>query len=264
MRDEEMVAIRRNDEMDEREKNQTIQAKRAKSMEEVLEDVVVLIETHFFNEFFVTKSSMFLKKVIANRSPIDIKLFKKTWRTLNCSPKTTKVIREIRENLLCVGKRKELITKMRAETMCWCRNEGMHLNSKHIISCCGKVSNEINSRHDIIVNILLNNVLIQRGLITHEQRWEDRKMVRTGSDEITVGTEHWVSDDWREKGRVAGAKLKPDLVWLRRDSGDVWRKVVVDVKSHPLKTRTELSKRKMTSTANGRRWRRGRRRSGRR
>ena len=55
-------------------------------------------------------------------------------------------------------------------------------------------------------------------------------MVRTGSDEITVGTEHWVSDDWREKGRVVGAKLKPDLVWLRRDSGDVWRKVVVDVK----------------------------------
>ena len=71
---------------------------------------------------------------------------------------------------------------------------------------------------------------MQRGLIAHKQRWEDRKMVRTGSDEITVGTEHWVSDDWREKGRVAGAKLKPDLVWLRRDSGDVWRKVVVDVK----------------------------------
>ena len=32
------------------------------------------------------------------------------------------------------------------------------------------------------------------------------------------------------KGRVAGAKLKPDLVWLRRDSGDDWKKVVVDVK----------------------------------
>ena len=32
------------------------------------------------------------------------------------------------------------------------------------------------------------------------------------------------------KGRVAGAKLKPDLVWLRRDAEDQWRKVVVDVK----------------------------------
>ena len=49
-------------------------------------------------------------------------------------------------------------------------------------------------------------------------------------DEITIGTEHWWSDEWRGKGRVAGAKLKPDLVWLRRDSGDLWRKVVVDVK----------------------------------
>ena len=55
-------------------------------------------------------------------------------------------------------------------------------------------------------------------------------MVRTAKDEITVGTEHWRSDEWKEKGRVAGAKLKPDLVWLRRDSGDQWRKVVVDVK----------------------------------
>ena len=24
--------------------------------------------------------------------------------------------------------------------------------------------------------------------------------------------------------------MKPDLVWLRRDSGDEWRKVIVDVK----------------------------------
>ena len=33
-----------------------------------------------------------------------------------------------------------------------------------------------------------------------------------------------------EKGRVAGARLKPDLVWLRRDARDEWWKVVVDVK----------------------------------
>ena len=55
-------------------------------------------------------------------------------------------------------------------------------------------------------------------------------MLRTPTDEITIGTEHWRSDEWKEKGRVAGAKLKPDLVWLRRDPGDQWRKVVVDVK----------------------------------
>ena len=55
-------------------------------------------------------------------------------------------------------------------------------------------------------------------------------MVRTPSDEITVGTEHRRSDEWRDKGRVTGAKLKPDLVWLRRDPEGIWRKVVVDVK----------------------------------
>ena len=39
-----------------------------------------------------------------------------------------------------------------------------------------------------------------------------------------------MSDDWKEKGRVTGAKLKLDLVWLRRDSAGDWRKVFVDVK----------------------------------
>ena len=129
-----------------------------------------------------------------------------------------------------MGKRKELITKMKAETKCWCSKLGLPLNAKHIVSCCGKVSAEINARHDTVLNILLNNILAQRGLISHEQKWEDRKMVRTPKDEITIGTEHWRSDEWKTRGRVAGAKLKPDLVWLRRDSGGDWRKVVVDVK----------------------------------
>ena len=108
--------------------------------------------------------------------------------------------------------------------------KGLALNAKHIISCCRKVAGQINARHDIIVNILLNNILVQRGLVTHEQKWEDRKMVRAAGDEITIGTEHWRSDEWKDKGRVAWAKLKPDLVWLRRDNGGEWRKVVVDVK----------------------------------
>ena len=80
------------------------------------------------------------------------------------------------------------------------------------------------------MNILLNNIMMQRGFISHEQKWEDRKTVRSGKDEITVGTEFWRSDEWKGNGRVAGAKLKPDLVWLRRDFGDIWRKAVVDVK----------------------------------
>ena len=33
-----------------------------------------------------------------------------------------------------------------------------------------------------------------------------------------------------DKGRAVGARLKPDLVWLRRYSGGVWMKVVVDMK----------------------------------
>ena len=53
---------------------------------------------------------------------------------------------------------------------------------------------------------------------------------KTARDEITVGTEHQRSDEWKGKGRVAGAKLKPDLLWLRRDQGGRWWKVVVDVK----------------------------------
>ena len=89
-----------------------------------------------------------------------------------------------------VGKRKELITKKKVELKCCCSKAGMTLNSKHIVSCCRKVSGEIYSRHDSVVNILLNNILVQRGLVTHEQRWEDLKMVQTTRDEITIGTEH--------------------------------------------------------------------------
>ena len=60
--------------------------------------------------------------------------------------------------------------------------------------------------------VLLNNILVQRGLVSQEQKLEDMKMVKTARDEITVGTEHWRSDEWKCKGRVAGAKLKTDLV----------------------------------------------------
>ena len=157
------------------EKNERLRMMMLKSVDDVLEEVNVLIDTHFFNEFEETKTSQFLKKVVANQSWIEMVLFKRTWRTLNCSPKTMKVIREIQENILCIGKRKELITKKRAETVSWCSKTGLPLNAKHIISCCKKVSGEIAARHDIVVNILLNNILVQRGLIDREQKWEDRK-----------------------------------------------------------------------------------------
>ena len=86
---------------------------------------------------------------------------------------------EIQENLQCVGKRKELITKKPAQTTCWCSNAGLALNAKHIISNCKRVVGEICARHDIVVNIILNNILKQRGLTAYEQKWEDEKTVKT-------------------------------------------------------------------------------------
>ena len=70
-------------------------AKRRKSTDEVLEELEVLIDSHFFNEFSETKSSAFLKKVIENQSSIDVRLLKRMCWTLNCTPKTLKVIKEI-------------------------------------------------------------------------------------------------------------------------------------------------------------------------
>ena len=57
----------------------------AESIVEVLEEVEVLIDTHFFNDFYETKSSVFLK-VIAAQDSTEMRLLEKTWRTLNCFP----------------------------------------------------------------------------------------------------------------------------------------------------------------------------------
>ena len=97
------------------------------------------------------------------------------------------------------------------------------------MSCCKRVGSDINTRHAIVLNILLNNILVQRGLISHE-KWEDKTIARTSNDETIGGTKHLRYDEWQEEGRVAGAKLKPELVWLMRDSGGQRRKVGVDVK----------------------------------
>ena len=111
LRDGEMDKIGQNCEMEVHERKERLRMERLKSIDEVLEEVNVLIDTHFFNEFAETKSSQFLKKVLANQSSIDMNLLKRTWKKLNCSPKTLKEIREIQENLLCVGKRQELLRK---------------------------------------------------------------------------------------------------------------------------------------------------------
>ena len=55
-------------------------------------------------------------------------------------------------------------------------------------------------------------------------------MVKTSRDESTVGTEHWLSEDWKQQGHVADSSLKPDLVWLGREAGGQWEMVVVNVK----------------------------------
>ena len=85
-------------------------------------------------------------------------------------------------------------------------------NAKQVISCYDRVSGEINARHDIVVNNILNNILIKRRLVSNEQKWGNRKTAGTAHEEITVWTNHKRSDQWKSKGRNAGARLKQDLV----------------------------------------------------
>ena len=99
--------------------NRVLRAKRMKSIEEVMEEVEDLIDAYHFNQFSRTKTSSFLKKVIENQRTIEVGLFKKTWRTLNCTPKTMKVIREIQKNLLVLGGGKNKSQRRR-----WTRSAG--------------------------------------------------------------------------------------------------------------------------------------------
>ena len=80
-----------------------------------------------------------------NQILIDMALFKKTRKSLNCTPKTMKVIGENQENILCVWKGKEMIIKKGAETRCWCSKTGMPLNAKHIASCYRNVIADIDA-----------------------------------------------------------------------------------------------------------------------
>ena len=76
VRDEEMDHMGRNEETEERDMNQTLRVKKMKSIADVLEEVAVAINMHFFVEFSRTKSSTFLKEGIANQGAIETKLFK--------------------------------------------------------------------------------------------------------------------------------------------------------------------------------------------
>ena len=59
LREAGLEAIEQNPETDEHEKNETLRARMTKSIADVLEEVVVLIDVHFFNEFSESKSSRF-------------------------------------------------------------------------------------------------------------------------------------------------------------------------------------------------------------
>ena len=59
------------------------------------------IDTLFYNEFSETQPSPFLKKIVTCQGPIDLRLYKKSWRSLNCSPKTMKEIRDPGKPPLC-------------------------------------------------------------------------------------------------------------------------------------------------------------------
>ena len=83
-----------------------LRARRRKSIDDVLEEVEVLIDSHFFNEFEEIKSSSFVLKVITNKSVIDLNIYKRTRRSPNCTPNKKKAIQEIQENLPLVCKRR--------------------------------------------------------------------------------------------------------------------------------------------------------------
>ena len=59
--------------------------------------------------------------------------------------------------------------------MCFCSKTGTP-SMKDIRQLLQMTNKEINTGHDIVVDSII--VLVQRGLIANEQKWEDRKMAR--------------------------------------------------------------------------------------
>ena len=121
-----------------------LRVKRMRGIAEVLEEMVVLVDTRIFNEF----SEKVLRVPEEGACQPEFHGYgtlREDLEIMKLFPKTLKVIEEIQENLLCVGKRKEMTTKKNVETMRFCSNTGLQLSAKHIISCCKKASGEINA-----------------------------------------------------------------------------------------------------------------------
>ena len=45
-------------------------------------------------------------------------------------------------------------------------------------------------------------------MIAHEQKWEDRKMVKTTRDAMAIGAEHWRSEECKVKGTCGWGKAE--------------------------------------------------------
>ena len=109
LRGEEIEKTRNDSQIDEIEKMLKLNDMRTKGIAEVLEEVHVLVDLHFYNEFSGTKSSMNLKRSTQNRVRLRRDSSRRP-RKLKYTPKTMKANREIQE-ISSVRKRKEQITK---------------------------------------------------------------------------------------------------------------------------------------------------------
>ena len=78
MREEQLEKFKTDGQMEECAKMKMLRDRRRKSIDEVLEEVEVVVDTHFFNKLSETNSSVFLKKAIENQNAIEMNLLKKT------------------------------------------------------------------------------------------------------------------------------------------------------------------------------------------
>ena len=77
--------------------------------------------------------------------------------------------------------------------------------------------------------ILFNFILVHSFLISNVHYSDYSNMVLTSIHFVPIWTEHLPSEEWRGNFCVARSKLMPDLLWLRRDSEDQWKKAFVFV-----------------------------------
>ena len=97
-----------------------IGAKRLKSIADVLEEVDVLNDTHFFDQFYEKKSKKFLKNVVENQNTIDISLLRKSRRSLNCTPKNNESDHGDPGKPPLRWEEERIDHQEKADTKCWC------------------------------------------------------------------------------------------------------------------------------------------------